>query len=119
MNRLRALRLILGSMVIASLLIACDSSAEIAAPTAAPTAVPEPPTAAPIPTVIPGPADSSEVPRTTPEELKEHLDSGEEILIVDTRGQVAYDYRHVPGAVMAPENYDDVPHDQEIVLYCA
>lgn len=109
----------MGSMVIASLLIACGSAAEVAAPTAAPTAVPEPPTAVPIPTEVPGPTDSKEVPRITPEELKGRLDNGEEILIVDVRTATGYDYAHIPGAVMAPENYDDVPHDKQIVLYCA
>lgn len=79
-------------------------------PTIAPTAVLEPPTATPLP--------RDEIPRISPEELKNLLDNGEDVLVVDTRGKIPYDYVHLPGAIMAPEDYDDFPHDKAIVFYC-
>lgn len=105
MKRVSLILLILGSMAITSLLIACGSSAE---PT--PTAVP--------PTAVPTPADKSEVPRVMAEELKKRLDDGEDILVIDTRSKIEYDLRHLPGAITRPDSYDDVAHDQEIVAYC-
>ena len=119
MIRLRPLLLIMGSIVIASLLIACGSNAEPAAPTEAATAIPQPPTAEPPQSDPLEPATAGDIPRITPQELKDRIDSGDEILIIDTRGEAVYDVRHLPGAVLAPDSYDDVPHDQEIILYCA
>ena len=95
MNRLRSLLFILGLMAIASLLIACGASA------------------------------TSEVPRITVEELKERLDKGEEIVVGDTRPASVYDIKHIPGAISVPASaiynespLDELPLDQEIVLYC-
>ena len=101
MKSLRSILLILGSMAITSLLIACGSLAE------------------PTPTAVPQPADKSEVPRISAEELKKRLDNGDDILVVDTRNSTIYDLRHVPGAIAKPDSFDDVPHDQEIVAYCS
>lgn len=108
----------MGLMVIASQLIACGSAAEGAAPTAVPAAETDPPTAAPDPAEDSEPADTSDVPRIKPEELKALLDNGEEILIVDTRTKIVYDDIHIPGAVSMPANFDDVPHDKQIIIYC-
>ena len=119
MKRLRLLFLILGSMVIASLLIACGSLAEATAPTAVPTAVPELPTAAPASDEVLGPADSKGIPRITPQELKDRLDNGEEILVYDTRSSSSYDFNHIAGALKTLDSFDDYPADKEIVLYCA
>jgi rhodanese-related sulfurtransferase len=65
----------------------------------------------------------SEVPRISVEELKERIDNGEAIVIGDTRGQSSYDTRHVAGAISIPfdqveSHVNDLPRDQEIVLYC-
>ncbi len=117
-KRLRSLFLILGSMVIASLLIACGSAAEATAPTAVPTPVPDPPTSAPASDEVLGPADSKGVPRITPQELKDRLDNGKEILVYDTRGSSSYDYNHIAGALKTLDSFDDYPRDKEIVLYC-
>ena len=119
LKHLRSLFLILGSMVIASLLIACGSAAEATAPTAVPTAVPDPPAAAPVSEEILGPADSKGVPRITPQELKDRLDNGEEILVYDTRASSSYDYNHIAGALKTLDSFDEYPRDKEIVLYCA
>jgi 3-mercaptopyruvate sulfurtransferase SseA len=107
----------------ALLLIGCGaSSAEpTAAPTAAPTATSEP-TATPEPEAE-IPSKSSEVPRMPVDEFKTRLDDGQEIVIVDTRSQASYDLKRIPGAIWVPSAnlpspLDDVPLDQEIVLYC-
>jgi hypothetical protein len=70
------------------------------------------------------PTTKEEVPRISVEELKERVDSGEAIVIGDTRGQVSYDLQHIAGAIsisliQVEELMDDLPLDQEIVLYCA
>jgi membrane protein DedA with SNARE-associated domain len=63
--------------------------------------------------------------RITPEELKERLDAGEEVFIVDLRHllDVEADPQHIPGAVhLSPDHLDarhtEIPRDRDIVLYC-
>lgn len=101
MKRVSLFILILVSMVITSLMTACGSSTE-------PTSVKNS-----------GPAEVSEVPRMTAEELKKRLDDGEDILVIDTRiGSRRYALSHIPGAIKKPRNLNDVAHDQAIVAYC-
>jgi rhodanese-related sulfurtransferase len=101
MKRVSLFILILGSMVITSLLAACGSAA------------------GPPSTADGGPAEVSEVPRITAEELKKRLDDGEYILVIDTRiGSRRYDLQHIPGAIKRSRSLDDVAHDQAIVAYC-
>ena len=69
------------------------------------------------------PKRASEVPRISVEELMERLDNGEEIVVVDTRSTTSYDIKHIPGAISMPSiniesPLDELPLDQEIVLYC-
>jgi rhodanese-related sulfurtransferase len=65
---------------------------------------------------------TSEVPRISAEELKERLDNGEAILIVDARSTSDFEYGHIAGAISVP-NYevesrlDEFPRDQDIVFY--
>jgi rhodanese-related sulfurtransferase len=64
----------------------------------------------------------SEVPRISPEELKDRLDNGEAILVVDVRPISEFELRHIAGAISVP-NYevvsrlDEFPRDQELVFY--
>jgi hypothetical protein len=111
-------------MVIASLLIACGTSGEPATATVEPTSTPEPSTATPLPAESQEIKSSSQVPRISAEELKERLDNGEEIVIVDSRGKSSYDRKHIAGAIVdssasAESPLDSLPLDQEIVFYCA
>ena len=63
--------------------------------------------------------------RITPEELKERLDSGEEIVIVDLRHalDVEAEPHHIPGALhLSPDDLEarhtEIPRDRDVVLYC-
>ena len=74
-------------------------------------------------TTTPVPTTKEEVPRISVEELKERIDSGEAIVIGDTRSPVSYELRHITGAIsitssQVEELKADLPLDQEIVLYC-
>jgi membrane protein DedA with SNARE-associated domain len=65
------------------------------------------------------------IARITPEELRQRIDSGEEVTVVDLRGSLEFedDGAGVPGAIhLDPEDLDsrlaEIPRDREIVLYC-
>jgi len=65
------------------------------------------------------------VTRITPDELKEKLDLGEDIFIVDLRDAVEFEIepRTIPGALRLSieeleEHHHKIPRDREIVLFC-
>ncbi len=65
-----------------------------------------------------------EVPRLSPDEVKEKLDSGADVVIVDVRSREAYDEGHIKGAISIPlseveSRYNELPEDKEIIIYCA
>ena len=69
------------------------------------------------------PQTQEEVPRISPAQLKERLDAGEEILVVDARSAGEYAQRHIQGSISVPldeveSRLDEFPRDQEIVFYC-
>lgn len=62
--------------------------------------------------------------RITPEELRERLDAGEDLLIVDLRGPLSENPNVIPGAIqLSPEDLDnrhpELPRDREIILFCS
>jgi len=140
MERIRSPFFVLGVLVVLSV-SACGDSSDSAATTttAAPittiaaattTVAPTTTTAAATTTVAPtttqaadgqGPTELNDVPRVTVEELKQSLDDGVDVVVVDAGGRLAdYDGGHVPGAVFAAAGYaDELDLDQEIILYCA
>jgi membrane protein DedA with SNARE-associated domain len=65
------------------------------------------------------------VAHITPEELKQKLDAGEDIMVIDVRHSLDFeaDPYIIPGALIIPseqlENHPDVPRDREIVVYCS
>ena len=79
------------------------------------------------------PDAEEEVESITPEELKEHIDSGEEIFILDARSEGDFDEWHIAGENAEIVNYPyfqlldgipenllvDLPEDQEITVLCA
>ena len=63
--------------------------------------------------------------RITAPELKERLDRGEKLAIVDLRSDISYqvDGMKVAGAIWIPpgdfeERYREIPRDRPIVMYC-
>jgi membrane protein DedA with SNARE-associated domain len=65
------------------------------------------------------------IARITAAELKEKLDAGETLTIVDLRHQLDFgaDPMMIPGAVhLSPEELErrseEIPHDRDVVLYC-
>jgi hypothetical protein len=66
------------------------------------------------------------IARITPEELKQKLDAGEDIAVVDLRHSVDFgsDNAKIPGAKhLDPEEielrHQEIPRDRDIVLYCS
>ena len=118
MYRLRLIAQSFSLILVTSLLISCGISSVFVAPTATPEPTPTPEsTATPEP-----PRFSSDVPRISAEELKERLDNGEAILIVDSRSNFSFESRHIAGAISVPqseveERLDEFPRDQDIVFY--
>jgi rhodanese-related sulfurtransferase len=61
----------------------------------------------------------------SPEDLKQKIDQGEDVTVIDLRNLIALEYQpaRIPGAqVMAVEDlesrHEEIPRDQDIVLYC-
>ena len=70
----------------------------------------------------PIPATTSQVPRIRPQELKKLLDTGEGVIVVDTRDREYYDRSHIPGALSIPlakteERQGELPRTMKIVHY--
>jgi hypothetical protein len=68
---------------------------------------------------------SLDVARITPQELKEKIDAGEEIEIVDLRHAKDFETQPetIPGAIRIPveqfdERHVEIARDREIVLFC-
>jgi rhodanese-related sulfurtransferase len=69
------------------------------------------------------PRTQDEVPRIAPSVLKNRLDSGDNILVVDARSADEYAQEHIAGAISVPlsdleARMSELPRDQEIVFYC-
>ena len=65
-----------------------------------------------------------EVARITPEELRDRMDSGEDLYVVDLRTAPDKDSPPVPGAIRfsledVASNMQQIPRDREIILYCS
>lgn len=60
-------------------------------------------------------------------ELKQKIDSGERLLLLDARARARYDEGHLPGALSMPDGPDAVsaldaqaiPKDTEVIVYCS
>ena len=65
-----------------------------------------------------------DVPRINLEQVKEKLDAGADIVIVDVRSKEDFDAGHISGAVSIPwqqemeARYTELPRDKEIITYC-
>lgn len=70
------------------------------------------------------PVKSSQVPRIKLQALKERLDAGENITVVDARSSFSYELEHIPGALSIPlaeieARHDELSKEHKIVLYCS
>ena len=66
------------------------------------------------------PTENSKVPRITPKEVKNLLDTGVEVIIVDARSREEYDEEHIAGAVLLAEiesRFHELPKETKFVLY--
>ena len=64
-----------------------------------------------------------EIPEISPRELKQKLDANESVFLLDVREPSEYDIVHLEGAELiplntVPHNVENLPSDQEIVVYC-
>lgn len=65
----------------------------------------------------------SEVPRISPEKVKGKLDTGSNLIIIDTRSKAEYEQTHISGAVSVPldeiaQRYSELSGYTEIFTYC-
>ena len=64
------------------------------------------------------------VARIAPEELRQMLEAGEEVLVVDVRSALESAVDSVPGALRIPledleTRHADIPRDRDIILFCS
>jgi rhodanese-related sulfurtransferase len=64
------------------------------------------------------------VDRISPEELRQMLEDGEEVVVVDVRSAVESEADSVPGALRIPledlaARQSDIPRDRDIILFCS
>ena len=64
------------------------------------------------------------VARISAEELREKLDAGEDVLVVDVRHAVADDPSPIPGALLIPTEematrHQEIPRDRDLILVCS
>ncbi|MFC1988376.1 rhodanese-like domain-containing protein [Chloroflexota bacterium] len=67
--------------------------------------------------------DLTEIPRIEVDELKEKIDAGANLAIIDTRSGAEYEQIHISGAISLPTGeiaggYDQLKDYREIVTYC-
>ena len=59
----------------------------------------------------------------TPQQLKEKLDRGDKLLLLDVRRPDEWEFNHIEGATLIPieeieQRRSELPRDEEIVAYC-
>ena len=67
-----------------------------------------------------------ELPRITNEQLKQMMDSGEPLVVVDTRLRIFFNMGHLPQSINMPYQLEDeqttsflaLPKDRPIIIYC-
>jgi rhodanese-related sulfurtransferase len=64
------------------------------------------------------------VARISPAELRQKLESGEEVVVVDVRSALESEEDSVPGALRIPleeleTRHIDIPRDRDIILFCS
>jgi rhodanese-related sulfurtransferase len=76
-------------------------------------------------TTCPGGSTHKEIPRITVEELKQEMDRGADIVVLDAQPKTTYDKGHIKGALSFPwaaklTHWDvrQLPRDKMIIIYC-
>ncbi len=67
-----------------------------------------------------------ELPRITCEQLKQMMDNGEPLVVVDTRIELFFNMEHIPQSINItyrpdeenPEGFLTLPKDKPIIFYC-
>ncbi len=59
----------------------------------------------------------------TPKQLKEKLDGGDKLVLLDVRSAEEWGFNHLEGATFIPieeiqQRRGELPHDEEIIAYC-
>ncbi len=59
----------------------------------------------------------------SPQELRQKLERGEDILLLDIRSPQEYEICHIEGSILLPseevfKRYEELPRDKEIVIIC-
>ena len=118
------LRLIIFSLLATILVLgACTGSGETTTNPTTTTAIPEPPSAEELAQqgfLMP------ELPRMTCERLKQMIDDGEPLVVVDTRIEFFFNMGHIPQSVNIiywaeeeePQGFFTLPKDRPIIFYC-
>jgi len=83
----------------------------------------EPMTEQPTPPPAPPEPEPIQVNEITPHDLKERLDNGDDLIVVDMRQAWEYQSGHIPGAMHMfiqeiPARYTELPKDKDIVFQC-
>ena len=63
------------------------------------------------------------IARITAEELRDRLEAGEDMLVVDVRGHRPHDPNPIPGAIFIPveeltNRHEEIPRDRDLILVC-
>jgi 3-mercaptopyruvate sulfurtransferase SseA len=108
---MRNLILLMIALAIGAGLLACNSNETLLAQNPAPANQPAPATP---------PPDNAR--RITVEELHKLWEKND-VLVIDTRPEVAYKQEHIKGSISVPvgtlaQKYDQLPRDKMIVAYC-
>lgn len=67
--------------------------------------------------------EGSSVPIISVQEVKQKLDEGQDIIILDTRSREDYQKKHIKGSLSMPQDeiytrYSSLPQDKEIIVLC-
>jgi adenylyltransferase/sulfurtransferase len=64
----------------------------------------------------------NEIPQITVKELKQRIDAGQDVFLLDVREPYEYQIAQIGGKLIpqndVPQRLAEIPHDREIVVHC-